>query len=250
MPSHLRLRAGESKFRCQSLGVCPGGVRPGSAITHATAAVVARPIGIANRRARTPIMSRAHGGQGGHRGGRDAAVDRSCPPGQRRLVQHQPRGVDAPAASPRARGGSPRSWPAARRPCGVRRRRRAASPGIAGLRDVGVGLGGGQRAAAERLLGGQEAVDLGDVHPQQEPRVVGGVAAAVGRGAAHVAVDRRTLSIAASACSMVREGGRRRCRCSSTRPAPTGRPGSRSARRRRTSPGGGGTAGAARGRPR
>jgi hypothetical protein len=55
--------AGEGKLRCQSLGAAPGRGTAGSEITHATAAVVTRPSGIANRRARTPIMSRAHAGR-------------------------------------------------------------------------------------------------------------------------------------------------------------------------------------------
>ena len=79
----------------------------------------------------------------------------------------------APArSSATVRGGSTTPRASATRPC--RRRSRRARRRRA--------------AAAVALVGGEEAVDLGQVHPPQQVRVVGGVGPAVGRDADHVAV--------------------------------------------------------------
>src|SRR5690606_12377869 len=56
--------------------------------------------------------------------------------------------------------------------------------------DVAVAAGGVERAGAVPLVGAQERVDLREVHPAQQPRVVGAVRAPVGGGAAHGGVHR------------------------------------------------------------
>ena len=51
------------------------------------------------------------------------------------------------------------------------------------LGDVLVALGAHQRLVAEAVVRGQEAVDLGGVHPAEQVRVGGGVRRAVGHRA-------------------------------------------------------------------
>ena len=121
----------------------------------------------------------------------------------------------------------------------------SASRDAGGVGDVAVAAGRVQRLRAVALVAAQEAVGLGHVHPAQQVRVARPVGQAAWPGPGDVlvhpphAVDRRA-------------GRPRRCRtwwprgrCSSAAAGPTGRCGSRSAARPRSSPAGAATAAAA-----
>ena len=114
-----------------------------------------------------------------------------------------------------------------------------------GIAHVLVQLRPVEGAGAEALIHGEEAVDLGEVDPAEQVRIVGVVRPAVRRRAVHPAMDppdgldrprgpvprcRRSWSRGTAPCAAV---------------DPTGRPGSRSGRRRRPWPEGGGSAGGA-----
>ncbi len=113
---------------------------------------------------------------------------------------------------------------------------------VRGVGDVVVGFVSVQRAEAEALVRAQEAVDLGHVHPLQQVRVVGASTAA--RPAQFRARGRGS-----SAPGRPRPARRPRCRtswwperCWCAAAVPTGRPCTRSARRRRPSRADGATA--------
>ena len=112
------------------------------------------------------------------------------------------------------------------------------------LAHVLVALVGEQRRLAVTLMSGEEAVDLGDVHPSQQVRIVGGVGAAVRRDAddALVHADAQRPAPPLPWDRTWSPPGSRRCAGADA----TGRCGSRCARLRLPSPVGAATAAAAR----
>ena len=86
--------------------------------------------------------------------------------------------------------GPERAQPIAQGGFGLGRLDDTQRPGDDGrVRDVLVPLGADQRTFAVAIVGGEEAVELRDVDPFQEVRVVGGVRPTIGGGADDSIVD-------------------------------------------------------------